>query len=36
MQVISPGTGCMGNRVRESQYSGEGALQWPSERATEV
>ncbi len=36
MQVISPGTGCMGNGVRESQYSGEGALRWPSERATEV
>ncbi len=26
MQVISPGTGCMGNGVRESQYSGEGAI----------
>ncbi len=36
MQVISPGTGCMGNGVREIQYSGEGALRWPSERATEV
>jgi len=36
VQVISLCTGCMGNGVRESQYSGEGALRWPSERATEV
>ncbi len=32
MQVISPGMGCMGNGVQESQYSGEGALRWPSEK----
>ncbi len=36
MQVISLSTGCVGNGVREGQYSGEGALRWPSERATEV
>ncbi len=35
MQVISLSTGFVGNGVRE-QYSGEGALRWPSERATEV
>ncbi len=36
MQVIGLSMGCVGNRVREGQYSGEGALRWPSERATEV
>ncbi len=36
MQVISLSTGFMGNGVREGQYSGEGALRWPSERVTEV
>ncbi len=36
MQVISLSMGCVGNGVREGQYSGEGALRWPSERATEV
>ncbi len=36
MQVISNSKGCVGNGVREGQYSGEGALRWPSERSTEV
>ncbi len=32
MQVISLSTGCVGNGVRDGQYSHEGALRWPSER----
>ncbi len=36
MQVISLSMGCAKNGVREGQYLGEGALRWPSERATEV